>query len=551
MSANNKVEVKKSTINGAGRGLFACQDFEPGDLVVFLDQPLLAELDTDHMEDTCGWCFQRGATDPMERMQAASMGLPNGLIEIKKCTRCRRVGYCSKNCQSKAWKREHKYECHVLAPSTRPDLPMGVRAVIKLLGRLRDSTGDEREQILDILNFRPVAGDSNHLEDIRRLDREKFDDFYMLANAAWTYAGKPSIDGHDAEAVARDLIFNVMYNTFEIGSPLDAGHYGRGFDPLICSANHSCDPNVVRVCNQPSTVLRALKPIRKGEEIFMAYTETTNPFWVRQAHIKEAYHFTCQCAKCIKCPVSPEDTFAKPPRELSEEYCKVADGLVKRHRAELGKFLAGTDESRAQLRLAAMQASVFDVSESGYSLEKDLKEALHLCIDSGMWTWARQPVPELCRRLFSVYMESSSLYKALKLGLKLLVEIMPNISPQPFCPERLILTETLALISSMLAGPMNPQAESELAEYGLESRVIFWGLMLELRKHIPQMYGWDSPFGKFVNNYYEQAKARETTSQVEIKKEVVEAWPKLQKFLKDIDILKLCDEREDGACTVM
>lgn len=86
---------------------------------------------------------------------------------------------------------------------------MGVRAVIKLLGRLRDNTGDEREQILDILNFWPVAGDSNHLEDIRRLDREKFDDFYMLANAAWTYAGKPSIDGHDAEAVARDLIFNV------------------------------------------------------------------------------------------------------------------------------------------------------------------------------------------------------------------------------------------------------------------------------------------------------------------------------------------------------
>ncbi|KAI0850312.1 hypothetical protein F5Y00DRAFT_268455 [Daldinia vernicosa] len=551
MSANNKVEVKKSTIDGAGRGLFACQDFGPGDLVVLLDRPLLAELDTDRMEDTCDWCFQRGATDPMERMQAASMGLPNGLIEIKKCARCRRVGYCSKNCQNKAWKREHKYECHVLAPSTRPNLPMGVRAVIKLLGRLRGNTGNEREQILDILNFWPAARDSNQLKDIRRLDREKFDDFYMLANAAWTYAGKPSIDGFDVEAVARDLIFNVMYNTFQVGSPLDAGDYGRGFDPLVCSANHSCDPNVIRVSNQPSTILRALKPIKKGEEIFMAYTEVTNPFWVRQAHIKEAYYFTCQCAKCVKCPVSPEDTFAKPPQELSEEYRKVADGLVKYHRAELGKFLAGTDESRAQLRLAAMQASVFDVSESGYSSEKDLKEALHLCIDSGMWTWTRQPVPELCRRLFSVYMGPSRLYKALKLGLKLLVEIMPDISPQPFRPERLILTETLALLTSALAGPMHVQAESELAEYGLGPRVIFWGLMLELRENIPRMYGWDSPFGRFINNYYERAKAREITSEVEIKKEVLEAKPKLQKFLKDIDILKLCDEGEKEGCAVM
>ncbi|KAI1803501.1 hypothetical protein F4811DRAFT_553732 [Daldinia bambusicola] len=191
-----------------GAAFSIARNFAPGDLVVFLEKSLLDGLDIDDIEDPCGWCFQR-VTDPMERMQAASMGLPNGPIEIKKSTRCWRVGCCSKSCQSKAWRRKHKYERPVLAPSTRPDLPLGVRAVIKLLGLLKDRTDAEREYILDISNFWPAASDDNDLEDIRRLDKEKYDDFHMLGNAAWTYAGKPPFDGFDAETVSGDLMFNV------------------------------------------------------------------------------------------------------------------------------------------------------------------------------------------------------------------------------------------------------------------------------------------------------------------------------------------------------
>jgi hypothetical protein len=106
MSVSDNVEVTQSQIAGAGRGLFARKDFQPGDVVLAVDRPLVAELDVDRMADSCAWCFQRGETDPFSRAQAASMGLPNGFIEVKACSGCHRVA-CK--CHAKLY----------LAPSSR------------------------------------------------------------------------------------------------------------------------------------------------------------------------------------------------------------------------------------------------------------------------------------------------------------------------------------------------------------------------------------------------------------------------------------------------
>ncbi|KAI2462735.1 hypothetical protein F4781DRAFT_426922 [Annulohypoxylon bovei var. microspora] len=552
MSGPPTVSIGKSAIPGAGRGLFAQRDFAAGELVVCLEQPFAAELEVQHMRDTCGWCFQRGATDAAERAAAASMGLPNGLVQIQHCARCGRVGYCSRACQARAWAREHRYECPVLRPAARPDLPVGVRAVIKLLGRLRDGDAAERERILDIQEFRPAA-DDGHMEKLRRHDQQKFDDYNMLAYSAWAYAGKPVFEGLDVAVVSRKLLFNVMHNAFQISSPIDAAEYGIGFDPIICSANHSCDPNVVRVSNQPNTLLRAIKPIKKGDEIFMEYTSVSNPFWVRQAELKETYFFTCQCSKCRMCPVYPEDTFAKPAHELPEDLCRSADKIIKLDRKSLEKYLIGTDESRAQLRLAAMQDLAFKVAESGDATEPELRAMLKMCIESGMWAWTRQPVPQLCRRLYAAYMESQGVYKAFRLGCKLHFEIYPVLYPQPFHPERLIMAWTLSTMTSYLAGPMGAKAQSEFAEHGLDLRIVFWGLILEVRDRMPQMYGLDSPFGKVVDNYCKNARGRETQSEAEVRNEVKTTWPAFETFIKNIDIISMCDsaEGEGSGCSVM
>ncbi|KAI0902018.1 hypothetical protein F4806DRAFT_22987 [Annulohypoxylon nitens] len=551
MSESPTVEIRNSTIPGAGRGLFALRDFAPGELVVFLEQPLVAELETHHMKNTCGYCFQRGAKDETERAEAASIGLPNGLITIRHCTRCHRVGYCSKSCQVKAWNRGHKYECPILASKARPDLPVSVRALIKLLGRLRNSSAAERRQILDILEFQPAV-DSEHMEKLRQQDQQKFDDFNIFALSAWVCAGGPVFEGLDIQVVCTKLMFNIMHNTFDISSPFDAAEYGIGFDPIICSANHSCDPNVVLISNQPNTLLRALKPINKGDEIFMEYTSTSYPFWIRQFKLKLGYFFTCQCTKCKKCPVFPEDTFAKPAHELPEYLYESAEMIIKINREGLQKYLIGTDKSRAQLRLAAVQDWAFTVASDGDATELELEIMLKMCIQSGMWTLTRQPVPWLCRRLVTAYMKSRNGYKAFRLGCKLHFEIYPVLHPQPFRPERLIMIFNLAMMASFLGGPMYGQAQNEFAEHGLEFRVIFWGFILELRDRVPQAYGWDSPFGKVVNRYYENARDRETRSESQVKSEVEAAWPAFEAFIKNSDIISICDSTEWGwGCSVM
>ncbi len=91
-----------------------------------------------------------------------------------------------------------------------------------------------------------------------------------------------------------------MSNAITLASVLDGVPLGIGFDPLICSANHSCDPNASLVFNQPRHEIRALRKIKAGEEILINYIEVTNPFSVRQAELKQNYFFTCQCTKCEK-----------------------------------------------------------------------------------------------------------------------------------------------------------------------------------------------------------------------------------------------------------
>lgn len=209
MPASDGTEIKESRISGAGRGLFATKDFEPGDSVVTVDRPLVAEPEIERLRDTCAWCFQRGETDATERTQAASMGLPTGFIEVKACTGCRRVSYCSKTCQTKAWKRDHKHECKVIAPNDRPDLPEQVRAAVKLLGRLQ-ADGGKDTKLKDLLSFPPFAGrGKDGLEDFGKEHHKLFENFSVLGFAAWKYAGEPQKPDVDFQTVAKAFVFNV------------------------------------------------------------------------------------------------------------------------------------------------------------------------------------------------------------------------------------------------------------------------------------------------------------------------------------------------------
>ncbi|KAI0879176.1 hypothetical protein GGS24DRAFT_231473 [Hypoxylon argillaceum] len=538
MLANDNVEVKKSQIPGAGRGLFARKTFSPGDTIVVVDRPLVAELEVERMLDTCAWCFQRAATNPTERSIAASMGLPHGSTDIKTCTACARVGYCSKKCQSKAWKREHKYECKIIGVKDRPDLAPGVRGAIKILGRLKADQKGETAHVHDILSLWP-AGNPNGLNGIGARDKKKLDDLQLLGQAAWHYCGKPNIDGLDPQSISIGLLSNIMINAFLLASPFDDVNLGIGFDPLICSTNHSCDPNASLIFNQPQHELRALRTIKAGEEVFIKYVEVTNPFSVRQAELKENYLFTCQCTKCKKGASLPADEFLGRPDDLEGEYYKLADTLVGLYESTLSKFAIPGSDAKAQRRVAAMHAKAYAVLETEQATLDEVKAAIRMCIGSKMWRWTRQPVPQLCRRLLTLYLESGSIYQAFRMGVKLHFEIFPALYSEEFYPDRLVNAWVVSTLINVLCGTAHQELYQELAQGGLDLRLIYFGFLFYVHDHTPKMFGFDTPFGKVIETTYTQIMAGVSVPEADIRQRIQTIWPSLEAVSNNVTISSL------------
>ncbi|KAH6648314.1 hypothetical protein BKA67DRAFT_360157 [Truncatella angustata] len=334
-----------------------------------------------------------------------------------------------------------------------------------------------------------------------------------------------------------------MCNKFGLSSPLDDTHLGVGFDPLICSANHSCEPNVNLVFNQPSAVMRALKPIKKGDEIFMKYVDVTNPFSVRQSELQETYYFNCQCTKCKKGSSGPEDKFSKPADELSAQYKNTADNLIKRHEKQLHKFFVPTNNEVDQNRLAALQAEAFSVSgtitdKKQPSLD-EIKDSLKGCIESGLWSWTRQPVPQLCQQLFAMYIATGDAYRAFRLGLKIYFDIMPSLYPQKFSSDALINAWAMSTVTNVLCGPANKEIYDELMSSGVDLRIVYFGFLFEVHDNIPKMFGYESPFGRVVKSTYDQIMAGTTVHESEIRDRIKTTWSSLETIGRSVNVLSL------------
>ncbi|KAL1744376.1 hypothetical protein HDZ31DRAFT_38773 [Schizophyllum fasciatum] len=70
----------------------------------------------------------------------------------------------------------------------------------------------------------------------------------------------------------------------------------------ISRVNHSCEPNAQAIWDVETMTfgLIATKPIKEGEEIFIAYTDPDRPKPERQHALWAMYSFRCACPKCSR-----------------------------------------------------------------------------------------------------------------------------------------------------------------------------------------------------------------------------------------------------------
>lgn len=178
-----------------------------------------------------------------------------------------------------------------------------------------------------------------------------------------------------------------MHNAIILSSVFDGVPLGIAFDPLISSANHSCDPNAVLVFNQPRHEIRALRKIKAGEEILLSYIEATNPSHVRRAQLRDNYLFDCECTTCQNGVNIKTDRLFGRLEDLGSEYRKIADKLVSQHESKLSKFLGPEGDDEDAKRVAAIEAEAYDVLENEQASVDETKEAIQLCVGSGLWSW--------------------------------------------------------------------------------------------------------------------------------------------------------------------
>jgi len=74
--------------------------------------------------------------------------------------------------------------------------------------------------------------------------------------------------------------------------------FGYGTYPFSSLFNHSCFPNCVIMYQKNQQVIRAIRKIRKGEEICYSYIDSAMTTSVRRDLLLDKYFFKCFCEKC-------------------------------------------------------------------------------------------------------------------------------------------------------------------------------------------------------------------------------------------------------------
>lgn len=69
--------------------------------------------------------------------------------------------------------------------------------------------------------------------------------------------------------------------------------------PYAAFCNHSCEPNAAVSFEGRKCIFRALRPIQKNEQVFIAYTDPTSPYWTRHSNMENLYYFNCRCRRCL------------------------------------------------------------------------------------------------------------------------------------------------------------------------------------------------------------------------------------------------------------
>ncbi|KAF2106672.1 hypothetical protein BDV96DRAFT_654462 [Lophiotrema nucula] len=473
-----------------GNGTFASRSYGAGEQITALKRPLVGSLDTGRLRDTCANCYVWTEGSSIGSRLYVKEG-----TKVQVCAGCKRFRYCSLVCQKEAWKRGHKHECKALKPISDREIPKAVLATMEILIRRKHGLiPDEIWQMLCQLG--------SHIEDFKQ--NGKYGGIELMAMGtsqfSWTQ------DTFNKDFVA-GMYARVLTNSMTLVTPT-FDPLGIIIDPILGHINHSCAPNAYIVMDGAEAAVRTLRPIKKNEEIFISYIDSTNPRARRQSELEARWFFACQCSKCQKGAPLDEDKWAVEPLNIPKKWKKLADEMI-----DIGEEWAispanHVGDTRDDKRLAAIQGRAFQdyEEEQGIAVPEDaikkIEDDMRLCSQSGLWPIHRQPYAALRDDLIVNMLAVGNYENAWAQCAKRYRYILPKLYPQIHHPVRVVQTWQTAMLALHIAGE-----PTSMALPGVDMSYIAFMLVLEVLHASRLSHGEHSSFARSVQGKYEEMAA--------------------------------------------
>ncbi|PVG02272.1 SET domain-containing protein [Serendipita vermifera] len=276
--SNSPLEIKDTKY---GRGLVAKADIKPGTQLLKVN-PHVHTISSKLLDSCCSGCTSE--------------------VEVRRCTKCRKVAYCGQTCQKNDWKL-HKEECSALTrwADASPNNATPADS-IRTIGRLIWSKKIFGAQSTWWLEVQELQSNRD------KLSMSTQESFAYFAQSLVRYLGVESPEAMEDIGIGGikdlvDLMSKFTTNSFTL-TTATLNPIGVAISPTPALINHSCRPNAVVVFPRsksgepPLLQVIAIRLIKSGEEVVAAYVDITVPKALRQESLQKTYSFTCQCEEC-------------------------------------------------------------------------------------------------------------------------------------------------------------------------------------------------------------------------------------------------------------
>lgn len=261
-----------------GRYIVTNKNLSPGD-VLAIEEPVIMNLDVQLIYTRCTYC------------------MIEGLGTLIPCPNCTKTMFCDKNCYDRAYKEYHKYECGIvddlLNYFNRPQY-CALRTALYAFNKyekfsdLVAAVENSETKNVNVFNIKNEPFQCIHNLATNQEKRNNSDLFKRaIIGAVLNFIlekytpFKELVDDEEKYDFFLTILFRYLqmaptnyHSLHAIEDPDDleaSGVYGSGAYPFSSLVNHSCAPNVERVCMGNKIAMVVLRPLKIGQQLFDNY----------------------------------------------------------------------------------------------------------------------------------------------------------------------------------------------------------------------------------------------------------------------------------------